>query len=222
MAENNLTEVVFILDKSGSMWELRDDTIGGFNSMLEKQKATDNQVLVSTILFDDVLKVVHDRVPIAEVKPMTREDYDPDGCTALLDAMGSTIKHIQKIHKYAREEDRPAKTLFIITTDGMENSSTRFSSADVKKLVEAQKEIGWEFLFVGANIDAIETAGRFGIAANRAVNYHSDHIGTRKAFDAFGGLMYCFAAAPIGAARAFDESMLDDLKKDFEERNPNK
>ena len=222
MANDNLTEVVFILDKSGSMWDLRDDTIGGFNSMLDKQKATDNKVLVSTILFDDVINVVHDRMPIEEIKPMTREDYSPDGCTALLDAMGETIKHIKTIHKYVRAEDCPSKTLFIITTDGMENSSVRYSADDVKKMVEAQKKTGWEFLFVGANIDAVETAGRFGIDANRAVNYHSDHIGTRKAFDTFGNLMCCFAAALPGAAKAFDESMLDDLRKDFIDRKANK
>lgn len=221
MANNNITEVVFILDKSGSMWSLRDDTIGGFNSMLDKQKKSDSKVLVSTILFDDVIKVVHDRVPIEEIKPMTREDYDPEGCTALLDAMGETIKHIKTIHKYAREEDCPAKTLFIITTDGMENASVRYSADDVKKLVESQKEAGWEFLFVGANIDAITTARSFGIDANRAVNYHSDSIGTRKAFETFSDIMCCFAAAPAMDIK-LDEKWLDELKKDFEERKPDK
>ena len=211
-----LTEAVFILDRSGSMSGLEDDTIGGFNSMLDKQKASDSRVLISTVLFDDVLEVIHDRVPIEKIEHMTRADYETRGCTALLDAVGETIKHIKTIHKYARDEDRPDKTLFIITTDGMENASTRYSYADVKKLVEAQKESGWEFVFLGANIDAAETAGRFGISANRAMNYHSDHIGTRKAFDAFGGLMCCFAAAPMG--EELDESFLEEVKRDFMSR----
>ena len=215
---NTLTEVVFILDRSGSMTGLEDDTIGGFNSMLDKQKGSDSRVLISTILFDHEIKVVHDRVPIAEIEHMTRKDYETRGTTALLDAVGETVNHIKKIHKYAREEDRPDKTMFIITTDGMENASHRYSYGSVKKLIEGQKELGWEFLFLGANIDAAETAGRFGIDRNRAVNYHSDYTGTRKAFDAFGGLMCCFAAAPMAGADAFDESILDDLKKDFESR----
>ena len=211
-----LTEVVFILDRSGSMNGLEDDTIGGFNSMLDKQKASDSLVLISTVLFDHLLEVIYDRVPIETIEHMTREDYYTRGRTALLDAIGETVKHIKTIHKYARDEDRPDKTLFIITTDGMENASTRYSYADVKKLVEDQKEAGWEFVFLGANIDAAETAGRFGISANRAMNYHSDHIGTRKAFDAFGGLMCCFAAAPMG--EELDESFLEEVKRDFMSR----
>ena len=216
------TEIVFILDRSGSMEGLEADTIGGFNSMMKKQKEEPGEAFVSTVLFDDVCEVIHDRVPLDEVKKLTEKEYFVRGCTALLDAVGGAIHHIGNIHKYAREEDRPEKTLFIITTDGMENASRRYSAADVKKLVEAQKETGWEFLFLGANIDAIETAEQFGIDASRAVNYHSDRIGTRKAFDAFGGLMCCFAAAPVGSARAFDESLLDDLRKDFIDRKADK
>ncbi|MBR1580903.1 MAG: VWA domain-containing protein [Selenomonadaceae bacterium] len=210
-----LTEVVFILDRSGSMNGLEDDTIGGFNSMLDKQKASNSRVLISTVLFDHLLEVIYDRVPIETIKHMTREDYYTRGRTALLDAIGETVKHIKTIHKYARDEDRPDKTLFIITTDGRENASTRYNYADVKKLVEDQKEAGWEFLFLGANIDAIKTAGRFGIDASRAANYHSDHIGTRKAFDTFGEAMMCFAAAPSGdlMKNFFDDG---DWKKDIE------
>lgn len=214
-AEKNLTEVVFILDKSGSMSGLESDTIGGFNSMIEKQKAEGQDVLVSTILFNHTMKIVHDRVPIAEVEPMTSRDYEPGGMTALLDAVGKTIEHIKTIQKYARDEDRPDKTMFIITTDGCENSSTRFNIDDVKKMIGAQKETGWEFLFLGANIDAIGTAARFGIDRSHAANYHADHTGTRAAFDAFGGAMMCFAAAAPMANMA-DFELPDDWKKDLE------
>ncbi len=211
----NLTEVVFILDKSGSMRGLEDDTIGGFNSMIDKQKEAGNDVLVSTVLFNQMMKVVHDRVPIAEVKSMTREDYVTEGCTALLDAIGSAIEHIKTIQKYARDGDRPDKTMFIITTDGMENSSTRYSFKAVKELVEKQKERNWEFLFLGANIDAIETAAQFGIDRSRAANYHSDHVGTHKAFDALGGAMLCFMSPDMfGNGSLFDSG---DWKKDIEE-----
>ena len=213
-----LTEVVFILDRSGSMTGLEDDTIGGFNSMLDKQKGKDNRVLISTILFDHEIKVLHDRVPIEEVEHMTNKDYETRGTTALLDAIGTTIKHIKTIHKYAREEDRPAGTIVFITTDGYENASIKYSYADVRKLIEAQKEAGWEFVFLGANIDAIETAAQFGIDRNHAMNYHSDHIGTRKAFDAFGDAVMSFASAPPGCLCVFDPSMFEEVKKDFEER----
>ena len=176
----NLTELVMILDRSGSMRGLESDTIGGYNGMLEKQRETEGEVLVSTVLFDHELEVLHDRVPLDQVREMTAEDYYVRGRTALLDAVGCAVRHIGNVHKYAREADRPEKTIFVITTDGMENSSREYSYTRVKEMVERQKEqYGWEFLFLGANIDAVATAGRFGISADRAVNYHSDRKGVK-------------------------------------------
>ena len=177
--KKNLTEIVFILDRSGSMSGLQDDTIGGFNAMIEKQKNEPGEALISTVLFDSVNDVLHDRVDIQKVEPITRKEYFVRGCTALLDAVGSAIHHIGNVHKYAREEDRPAKTLFVITTDGMENASRTYSYGRVKEMIERQKEkYGWEFLFLGANIDATKEAARFGISADRAANYHADSEGT--------------------------------------------
>ena len=178
--KKNLTELVFILDRSGSMRGLEADTIGGYNSLLDKQKMEEGEAIVSTVLFDDEQEVLHDRVDIKKVNSITRKEYYVRGCTALLDAVGGAIHHIGNVHKYAREEDRPEKTLFIITTDGMENSSRRYSYDRVKKMIERQKvKYGWEFLFLGANIDAIEVAGRFGIEPSRAVNYECDSEGTQ-------------------------------------------
>lgn len=180
----NLTEIVFILDRSGSMSGLESDTIGGFNAMIEKQKKAPGEALVSTILFDNVSEVIHDRVNIRDIKPMTDSEYCVRGCTALLDAIGGAIHHIGNVHKYAREEDVPAHTLFVITTDGMENASRRYDSARVKQMIEHEKsKYGWEFLFLGANIDAVETAKHFGISEDRAVNYHSDSVGTRLNYE---------------------------------------
>ena len=175
----NLTEIVFILDRSGSMSGLESDTIGGFNSMIEQQKKTDGEALISTILFDNVSTVLHDRSNLKDIHPMTDNDYTVRGCTALLDAIGGAIHHIGNIHKYARAEDVPERTLFVITTDGMENASRRYSSDKVKQMIERQKtKYGWEFLFLGANIDAVKTASHFGINADRAVNYQCDSQGT--------------------------------------------
>ena len=214
----NLTEVVFILDRSGSMAGLESDTICGFNSMLKKQREVEGEVLISTVLFDHESIVLHDRVPLADVKDLTAEDYEVRGCTALLDAVGDAIKHIKNVHKYAREEDRPAKTLFIITTDGMENSSTRFSYDAIKKLIEAQKEKNWEFIFLGANIDAVEVAGNMGIRANHAVNYHSDKKGTAEAFGAFANFLACAAAAPMEEFVSIDDSWRKSIDSDFKAR----
>ncbi len=180
--KKNCTELVFILDRSGSMAGLESDTIGGFNAMIEKQKKTKGDCWVSTVLFSDRSEVIHDRLPLDRVPPLTEEDYSVGGCTALLDAIGDAVKHIGSIHKYARKEDVPEHTMFVITTDGMENASRRYSSSEVKKLIEKQKERGWEFLFLGANIDAVETAKTFGIREDRAVNYRADSAGTRLNF----------------------------------------
>lgn len=177
--KKNLTEVVFILDRSGSMSGLEADTIGGFNSMIKKQQKEEGEALVSTVLFDDQCEVLHDRVEISKIKKMTEDEYYVRGCTALLDAVGGAIHHIGNIHKYAREEDRPAKTLFIITTDGLENASRRYTFKDIKHMIERQKEkYNWEFLFLGANIDAIEVAGNMGIRKERAANFVCDAVGT--------------------------------------------
>lgn len=180
----NLTEIVFILDRSGSMSGLEADTIGGFNSMIEKQKNADGEALVSTVLFHSVSRVIHDRVRLQEIRAMSSAEYTVGGCTALLDAIGDAIHHIGNVHKYAREEDVPEHTLFVITTDGMENASRRYDVEKIRKMIERQKaKYGWEFLFLGANIDAVETAGRFGIQEDHAVNYHSDSRGTRLNYD---------------------------------------
>lgn len=170
--KNNITEMVFILDRSGSMQGLEKDTIGGFNSMIEKQKELDGECYVSTILFDDRSEVLHDRVKLSSVPKMTEKDYFVRGCTALLDAVGGAIHHIGNIHKYARPSDVPGKTIFVITTDGMENASRCYSAHDVKRMIEKEKEkYGWEFLFIGANIDAGLEAEKIGIDRNRSVNY---------------------------------------------------
>ncbi len=181
---NNTTELVFILDRSGSMAGLESDTIGGFNSMIKKQKKQDGKCYVSTVLFDDRIDVIHDRVELSSIRKLTSDDYFVRGCTALIDAIGSSIHHIKNIHKYARPEDVPQNTMFIITTDGMENASHEYSSDDVKKMIEEQKEKnGWEFIFIGANIDAVETAKGLGISEDRAVNYHADSKGTNVLYD---------------------------------------
>ena len=181
----NLTEIVFILDRSGSMAGLEGDTIGGFNSMIEKQKREPGEALVSTVLFDNETEVIHDRVDIKKIERLTDRDYYVRGCTALLDAVGGAIHHIGNVHKYAREEDRPEKTLFVITTDGMENASRKYSYDRLKMMIERQKEkYGWEFIFLGANIDAAKEAARFGISEERAVNYHADSTGTAVIYEA--------------------------------------
>ena len=183
--KKNLTELVFILDRSGSMAGLEGDTIGGFNAMLQKQRGEPGEALISTVLFDNKTEVIHDRVPLDRVSALTEKEYFVRGCTALLDAVGGAIHHSGNVHKYAREEDRPEKTLFVITTDGMENASRRYTYDKVKAMIEHQREkYGWEFLFLGANIDAAREAARFGIRADRAANYHADHIGTEVIYEA--------------------------------------
>ena len=180
-----LTEVVFILDRSGSMRGLEADTIGGFNSMIEKQKKEEGEAIVSTVLFDNDMEVLHDRVSLEKIAPLTDKEYYARGCTALLDAIGGAIHHIGNVHKYARDEDRPEKTIFVITTDGYENASRKYSSDRVKQMVERQKQkYGWEFIFLGANIDAVETARNFGIDEERAANYVNDSTGVGVMYEA--------------------------------------
>ena len=212
--QNNLTELVFILDRSGSMAGLESDTVGGFNAMIEKQRRAEGECLVSTVLFDDESVVLHDRIPLADVPRMTADDYAVRGCTALIDALGGAIHHIGNIHKYARREDVPTHTLFVITTDGMENASRRYTSEKVKRMIERQKErYGWEFLFIGANIDAVETAARYGIDRDRAVNYHADGKGTR--------VMYEAISAAVGAVRncaPLTETWSADIDADYRGR----
>ena len=211
--KKNLTEIVFILDRSGSMAGLEDDTIGGFNALIEKQKKEPGQAFVSTVLFDNVSQVIHDRADIQKVAPMTREDYQVRGCTALLDAVGKAIHHIGNVHKYAREEDRPEKTLFVITTDGMENASREYSYAKLKAMIQRQKEkYGWEFLFLGANIDAVGTARRFGIDEDRAVNYHCDSKGTALNYEVVSeAIRTVRACTPL--SRDWKQRIDEDYKK---------
>jgi uncharacterized protein YegL len=210
--KKNLTELVFILDRSGSMSGLESDTIGGFNAMIEKQKKEPGDALVSTVLFDDRSEVLHDRIPLQEVPKMTDRDYYVRGCTALIDAIGGAVHHISNIHKYAREEDIPEKTVFIITTDGMENASRQYSSREVKKMIEQKQESGWEFLFVGANIDAVETAGKIGIREERAVNYMADKTGTSILYESVSSAVRKMRAGEA-LPNDWGASMEEDLKK---------
>ena len=217
----NLTEIVFILDRSGSMSGLESDTIGGFNSMIAKQQKEDGEAIVSTVLFDDETDVIHDRVAIGDVKKLTEEDYYVRGCTALLDAVGGAIHHIGNVHKYAREEDRPAKTLFVITTDGLENASIHYSFKDVKRLIKRQQEkYNWEFIFLGANIDAIEVADNLGISKDRAANYNCDELGTALNYQVLEA-----AVTRVRKCKAADMAMTfaggawkADIDRDYEKR----
>ena len=182
--KKDFTEIVFILDESGSMDSLKSDTVGGFNSMIEKQKKEAGEAVVTTICFNHNDRIVHDREDISKISKMTDTQYCPNGSTALYDAVGEAVNHISSIHKYAREEDRPEHTIFIITTDGMENASRKYSQADVKKLIEEKKELGWEFVFLGANIDAARSACDIGISKESAVDYVPDSFGTHTLFNA--------------------------------------
>ena len=211
--KKNLTELVFILDRSGSMAGLEKDTIGGFNAMIEKQKGEAGEAYISTVLCDNCSEVIHDRVVLTAVPKLTEKEYYVRGCTALLDAVGGAIHHIGNVHKYAREEDRPEKTLFVITTDGMENASRRYSYDRVKAMITRQKEkYGWEFLFLGANIDAAREAARFGIGADRAANYHADTIGTGVIYEAVSETVRDFRACRPMAAD-WKKRIDDDFRK---------
>ena len=216
------TEIVYILDRSGSMSGLEADTIGGFNSMIKKQKEAGEKAYVSTVLFDDTCEVLHDRIPINRIKPMTDAEYYVRGCTALLDAVGRAIHHIGNVHKYARKEDRPEKTIFVITTDGLENSSCEYSYDRVKKMIKRQqKKYGWEFIFIGANIDAYEEADRFGIRRDRTVNYVCDDIGTARVYQ---GVSIAVSAAMLAEdASDMEESLSEsgwneDIDADYRNR----
>lgn len=218
----NLTEIVFILDRSGSMEGLEKDTIGGFNSLIKKQKTEEGEAFISTVLFDDEIDVIHDRVPLEKIERLTDEEYYVRGCTALFDAVGSAIKHIGNIHKYAREEDRPSRTLFVITTDGMENASVKYDKKTVKRLIEGQKKKhGWEFLFLGANIDAADEAAKIGIGKDRAVNYCNDAAGTALNFSvlskAISGIRSAKLASPKLASMHID-ACLEEINEDYQKR----
>ena len=219
----DLTELVFIIDRSGSMSGLEADTIGGFNSLLEKQKKEAGEAYVSVVLFDDQAEVIYDRVDIQKVEPMNDKQYFVRGCTALLDALGGAIHHIRNVHRYAREEDVPEKTLFIITTDGMENASRMYSYDKVRRMVEHEKEkYHWEFLFLGANIDAIQVAGRFGINASRAVNYENDGAGTQLNYEVLSKAVSCarMSATAADMEAAFDEEeLLAPIREDYKRRH---
>ena len=205
--KKGLTELVFILDKSGSMAGMESDTIGGFNSMLEKQKKEEGEAYVSTILFNDHIKLIHDRADIRNVRNMTREDYIAGGSTALLDAVGKSIQHIRSIHRYAREEDRPESTLFVITTDGLENASHQFSRSEVKGMIEQQKALGWQFIFLGANIDSEEAASEIGIEKDHAFLYKISNKGVRASLDAVNKAVY-----NIRRSRVIDYDTLEEIK----------
>ena len=211
--KKNLTELVFILDRSGSMAGLEKDTIGGFNAMIEKQKAEEGEAYISTVLFDNYSEVIHDRVALNAVPKLTEKEYYVRGCTALLDAVGGAIHHIGNVHKYAREEDRPEKTLFVITTDGMENASSQYSAEKIRQMIQRRKkEHGWEFIFLGANIDAVETAASFGITKDRAVTYRSDSIGTQLNYRVINeavSCMRCDARIPVGWQQEIETDMAD-------------
>lgn len=211
--KQNATELVFILDRSGSMAGLESDTIGGFNAMLDKQKQQDGEAYVTTVLFDHEITTLHDRVKLSELAPLTYRDYTVRGCTALLDAIGRTVRHVKDVHRYIRPEDVPEKTVFVITTDGLENASKEFSTEAVRKLIEQQKECGWEFLFLGANIDAVQTAGAFGIAPDRAANFHADGKGTKTVYKAVAE-----AVCGFRASRQMPCAWSAEIDADFKER----
>lgn len=212
-----MTELVFILDRSGSMSGLEGDTIGGFNAMIEKQQKEPGRALVSTVLFDDRFEVIHDRVPLDKVPRMTAREYFVRGSTALLDAVGRSIHHIGNVHKYARKEDVPEKTLFVITTDGMENASRGYSYDTVRRMIKRQQEkYGWEFLFLGANIDAVAEAARFGIDRARAARYRSDRAGTALNYEVLGDAMRA-----VRAGRQLDRAWKQRIEEDYSSRGEN-
>lgn len=211
--KNNITELVFILDRSGSMAGLEKDTIGGFNSMIEKQKKETGECYVTTVLFDHEILTLHDRQRLSDIEPLTDKDYCVRGCTALIDAIGVTVKRIEDIHRYQRPEDVPQSTMFVITTDGLENASKEYSGDKVRKMIEDKKKDGWEFIFIGANIDAVGTAKSFGIGADRAVNYHADSRGTEVLYGTV-----CNAVSSVRRRAPLAESWSEDIENDYNSR----
>lgn len=212
--KKNLTEIVFILDRSGSMGGLETDTIGGFNAMLERQKKAEGEALLSTLLFSNETEVLHNRADIKRVAPLGVRDYRVGGSTALLDAIGGAIRHIGELHRRASEDERPDHTLFVITTDGQENASRRYGYAELRRLIERQKEMyGWEFLFLGANMDAVAAASRFGIDADRAVRYHCDSAGIALNYEAVGQ-----AILTLREKSALDRDWGARIREDYQKR----
>ena len=212
--KKGLTELVFILDTSGSMAGLENDTIGGFNSMLSRQKAVDGECRITTILFDNRYELLHDRIDIRAVSPMTLREYQAGGSTALLDAIGRTIHKLAQVQRNTAEEYRAESVMFVIITDGEENASREYSPAKVRQMIEHEKDrYGWEFVFLGANIDAVETAGRFGIPADRAVDYVPDGAGTALNFR-----MMSEAVAAFRATQAMPQAPLEAIRKDMRKR----
>jgi uncharacterized protein YegL len=217
--KKNLTELVFVIDKSGSMSGLEKDTIGGFNSMLDNQRKEDGDVSITTVLFDDRMQVIHDRADLAQIANLTAKDYQPGGCTALLDALGKTIKHINKVQKSLPEEECPEKTMFIITTDGQENSSHEYSYDKIKKMIEKKQEKKqWEFLFLGANMDAISAAADIGIKANRATNFQCDAVGTAVNYEALSKAVATYRRCPTRFVGDALEDWDEEIKKDYNAR----
>ena len=207
------TELVFILDESGSMWGLTQDTIGGFNSMISKQKSIEGECKVTTVLFNSEHRMLHDRIDIDKVNVMTIKDYQPNGCTALMDTVGDTIKHITMIHKYIKEEDIPNKVLFVIMTDGEENASRRFNKRSIKNLIKGKRKDGWEFVFIGANIEAEEVAKNYGINTDNAVNYHADPTGTNVVYDSLNEVVGNFRLK-----KKVDKNWKDKIVSDYKSR----
>ena len=214
---NNITELVFILDRSGSMNGLEEDTIGGFNSLVEKQRNIEGKCFVTTVWFDGEVETLHDRIELNEIPLMTKKDYYVRGCTALIDAIGKTIDHISTIHKYAREEDIPEKTLFVIITDGLENASHHYCAESVRKTIKSKEKKGWEFLFIGANIDAVSTARTYGISEDNAVDYIADKKGSRVVYDSV-----CAAVGSVRSKGKMNGSWKCAINEDYENRNSKK
>jgi len=211
--KNGITEMVFILDRSGSMAPLVSDTIGGFNGMIEQQKKVEGKAYVTTVLFDSTVSTLHDRIDLTEVPVMTEKEYRVGGCTALIDAIGSTVKHIEDIHKYIRAEDVPEHVIFVVTTDGLENASRNYRADDVRKTLKDKQKQGWEFLFLGANIDAVETGERFGFSKENSVNYKADGMGTHKLFGSVARAMQS-----VRECGAVDCDWAEEVAADYEKR----
>ena len=216
--KKNTTELVFILDRSGSMSGLEDDTIGGFNGMLNKQKEENEDVNVTTILFDDKVDIIHDRFPISIVEPLTDKDYFVRGCTALLDAVGQSVRKIENVQEHLPAEYKASKVIFVITTDGHENSSKEYSYSEVKHMIEAKKERGWEFLFLGANIDAVGEAEKMGISRNRAVTYENDRKGVSLNYEVVGNAIRRAMACENKSAPMFEDDWAEEIAEYHETR----